>query len=852
MVIPLQMRCLTLVAAVLSAISAQSFAQQPMEEVVVTATKRAESIQDVPMSVSVVSGEVLERAEVRDLLDLQSVVPSLRVPQFQNSIQTNFVIRGFGNGANNPGIEPSVAVFVDGVYLSRSQARISDLPNIQQIEVLKGPQSTLYGKNASAGVISVTTKAPEFESRGSVEVGFGNYSQESVRAFYTGPLSDSVAFSLSGTSLSRDGYFDNVPTGTDFNNRNRWSTRADFLIQGDDSELRVILDYDEIDEVCCGTANLVNGPAGFALAPLSVVPGQAYIPEDAFNFKHFGNFDTINKGENKGVTVDYKTSIGDIDVRSITAYRDSYFNQPLGDVDFTGADVIGNSTGETEIKTFTQEFRLTGTAGNADWLLGGFYFDESIDFENGIEFGSQWRNYINLTVGGGDLAAGEAALGGLEALLGYTPGTFLADGDGVLETATQDNESYSVFGQVTFPLSSKTNLTVGLNYLNDEKEITLSQENNDGFSNLSLRGEDGITALTNLAYVGGLAALGIPPLTDPTDLVYLQTVAATAAAIAPTDSNPFVGFEALQFLPQVLGIPNAAEPGTSNDSKTTYTVSLSHAYSDDLNFYATYGTGFKGTSWNLSRDSRPTVQERDGILSAGGVLPNNLTIGTRLASPEEAQTIEFGAKYSADWGTLNAAIFDQSIEGFQSNAFLGTGFSLTNAGKQSSKGVELDLMVRASEALTIALSATYLDPIYDDFTGAQLNGQPADFTGLTPAGVHELSLSAVATYNFNISGMDGFIQADYQYDSAVDINGGGDLSNNNIALGSRGFREREVRMINASFGLTRGDWDLRIWGRNLTNDEWLITWFPAVAQTGSLTGYPNQPRTYGATLRRNF
>lgn len=847
----MQKRCLILTAAVLSVMSAQSFAQ-PMEEVVVTATKRAESIQDVPMSVSVVSGEVLTRAEVRDLLDLQSVVPSLRVPQFQNSIQTNFVIRGFGNGANNPGIEPSVAVFVDGVYLSRSQARISDLPNIQQIEVLKGPQSTLYGKNASAGVISVTTKAPEFESQGSVEVGFGNYSQESVRAFYTGPLSDSVAFSLSGTSLSRDGYFDNVPTGTDFNNRNRWSTRADFLIAGDDSELRVILDYDEIDEVCCGTANLVNGPAGFALAPLSVVPGQAYIPEDAFNFKHFGNFDTINKGENKGVTFDYKTSIGDIDVRSITAYRDSYFNQPLGDVDFTGADVIGNSTGETEIKTFTQEFRLTGTAGSADWLLGGFYFDESIDFENGIEFGSQWRNYINLTVGGGDLAAGEAALGGLEALLGYTPGTFLADGDGVLETATQDNESYSVFGQVTFPLSSKTNLTVGLNYLNDEKEITLSQENNDGFSNLSLRGEDGVTALTNLAYTGGLAGLGLPPLTDPTDLVYLQTVAATAAAIAPTDNNPFVAFEALQFLPQVLGIPNAAEPGTSNDSKTTYTVSLSHAYSDDLNLYATYGTGFKGTSWNLSRDSRPTVQERDGILSAAGVLPNNLTIGTRLAGPEEAQTIEFGVKYSADWGTLNAAIFDQSIEGFQSNAFLGTGFSLTNAGKQSSKGVEIDLMLRATDALTLLVSATHLDPVYDDFTGAQLNGQPADFTGLTPAGVHELSLSAVATYNFKINGMDGFIQADYQYDSAVDINDGGALSNNNIALGSRGFREREVSMVNASFGLTRGDWDLRIWGRNLTDDQWLITWFPAVAQTGSLSGYPNQPRTYGATLRRNF
>ena len=113
-------RFLTMV--VVGAISTPSFAQL-LEEVVVTATKRSESIQDVPLSVSVITGEVIERAEVRDLLDLQSVVPSLRVPQFQNSIQTNFVIRGFGNGANNPGIEPSVAVFVDGVYLCSLNAQ---------------------------------------------------------------------------------------------------------------------------------------------------------------------------------------------------------------------------------------------------------------------------------------------------------------------------------------------------------------------------------------------------------------------------------------------------------------------------------------------------------------------------------------------------------------------------------------------------------------------------------------------------------------------------------------------------------------------------------------------------------
>ena len=186
----------TLVMMTAFAISGGAVAQSPMEEVVVTATKRAESLQDLPLSVSVIEAQTIERAEIRDLIDLQSVVPSLRVPQFQNSTQTNFVIRGFGNGANNPGIEPSVAVFIDGVYRSRSLARIADLPNIQQIEVLRGPQSTLYGKNASAGVISITTRKPEFETSGNMEVGVGSWNQKSLRGYVTGPISDNVAYSF--------------------------------------------------------------------------------------------------------------------------------------------------------------------------------------------------------------------------------------------------------------------------------------------------------------------------------------------------------------------------------------------------------------------------------------------------------------------------------------------------------------------------------------------------------------------------------------------------------------------------------------------------------------------------------
>ena len=122
--------------------------------IIVTATKREQTLQDTPVSVSVTSGETLERAEIRDLQDLQTVAPSLRVSQLQSSANTTFIIRGFGNGANNVGIEPSVGVFIDGVYRSRSASSINDLANVSRIEVLRGPQNTLFGKNASAGVIS--------------------------------------------------------------------------------------------------------------------------------------------------------------------------------------------------------------------------------------------------------------------------------------------------------------------------------------------------------------------------------------------------------------------------------------------------------------------------------------------------------------------------------------------------------------------------------------------------------------------------------------------------------------------------------------------------------------------------
>ena len=208
------------------AVQAQDAPEEVVEEaegnmIIVTATKRETTLQETPVAVSVVSAETLQREQIRDLRDLQTIVPSLRINQLQSSANTNFIIRGFGNGANNAGIEPSVGVFVDGVYRSRTAAQIGDLPNVARIEVLRGPQSTLFGKNASAGVISLVTAAPSFTTEGSINLSYGNYDAGVVTGYITGPISDSLAISLAGGVNQRDGYLTDGGTGGETNDRDR-------------------------------------------------------------------------------------------------------------------------------------------------------------------------------------------------------------------------------------------------------------------------------------------------------------------------------------------------------------------------------------------------------------------------------------------------------------------------------------------------------------------------------------------------------------------------------------------------------------------------------------------------------
>ena len=807
--IPAVQRRLPIAVASL-ALAVQMDAHAALEEVVVTAAKRQQTLQEVPLAVSVVTAESIEQSQVLDIKDLQTLVPSLRVTQLQGSAQTNFIIRGFGNGANNPGIEPSVGVFIDGVYRSRVGSALADLPKVERIEVLRGPQSSLFGKNASAGVISVITAKPDLEGySGSVGATIGNYDQTIVRGDVTGPITDSLAFSLFGSINERDGYFDNLTTGNSFNELDRWNFRGQLLwAPSDRAEVRLIVDAEEIDEVCCGVANLVDGPTGNIVRAL----GGDVVSNAPFAYENYQDFDPKNEIETRGASLHLEYDFDNFSLTAISAFR-TLDQFQTGDVDFTSARLISAEMADardTEIDTFTQEIRLTSTTdGRLQWMVGAFYFDEEVTNDENFGLGPDFRAYVDVLLAG---LGAPGALAGIEGFLGLPPGFIYPDGTGnQSETYTLDDETISLFAQVDFDLTDALTLTAGVNYTQSEKEASASVVNDNFFGTIPL------------------GAFGLD-------------------ALAPA-----------QFLPPFVAYPNSVEDGRSDDSDTTYSLRLAYDLTANVSVYGGVSTGFKATSWNLSQDTGPVPADLAALLAAGDpALPALTAFGlppgfanypgasgdaTRLAGPEESQVWEIGLKGKWDTVSVNLAVFDQEIDGFQSNTFTGTGFVLANAGKQSTEGVEVDLTWAPTDGLRLGFAATWLDPLYDDFQGALGIDGPEDFSGRTPSGIPEFSANTNITYNFTSGNTLGYVRIENVYESEVQVV-------DNIPSSIAG---RRINMVNASGGLTFANGvQFNLWGRNLTGDEYLLSAFPSVAQAGSISGYPSQPRTYGLTVKYNF
>jgi iron complex outermembrane recepter protein len=811
---------------------------QIQDEIIVTATKRQQTLQETPVTVSVTSADVLEKAQILDITDLQSVVPSLRVGQLQNSVSTNFRIRGFGNGANNAGIEPSVGVFIDGVYRSRSAAQIGDLPKLERIEVLSGPQSTLFGKNASAGVISVVTAKPSFQNQGYIEGGFGNYNQRILRGYVTGGVSDTLAVSIGGSMNKRDGFAESAVAGLDANNsRDRWNLRGQLLFEPrDDISIRIIADHSEIDEICCTVTNTANGPTAGAIAALG---GQLANPADPFAFINYQDRNSDNRVRDSGISAHVNVDFDKFSLTSITAYRS---NQSFTeyDADFTTAQLLVVPT-DVDIKTFTQEVRLTSTGDNMiDWMVGGYYFTEDITQISGLDIGPQFNTYGNLISGG--------ALASLEPLYGLAPGTFFNGANDTQETFTQANEAYSAFATVDFHATDKLTITGGLNFTKDKKTVTGNTVNNEVFSAIDLNNDPtvfGVPLPTVLFGQTFTANTGLAP--TPANIAFIEGIApGTTAAIQAGVAAGVAGLQGFQFTPQFLGFGNSVESGRSNDDQVTWTARLAYKANENFNFYASAATGFKSTSWNLSRDSRPFARDA-AALGAAGLLQPNQTFGTRFAGPEDALVFEGGVKARFEKGAFNLAVFSQTIKDFQSNTFVGTGFVLANAGKQRTNGVEFDATYFPIDNLKLTFAGIYLDAKYVNFPGAPgPGGTVVDLSGAGVAGVPEFGFSTSATYTHEFdNGATGYIRGDYQYESTIS-------PVEQILVGVPN-PETETRFVNGSIGVKlENGFGIQVWGRNIFGKETYISAFPGVVQAGTINAYPVAPATYGVLVRKEF
>ena len=673
--------------------------------IVVTAAKRELTLQDTPIAVAVVNEDTIDQAAIVDLADLQTVVPSLRVTTTSRVGNTTFAIRGFGSGG------ASVGVFIDGVYRSSASGSVLDLPRIQRVEVLSGPQSTLFGKGTSAGVISIITKKPSFETSGRIEATYGNYNQRILKGHITGGLSDSVAATISGSWNKRDGFTESLVGLGDLNNKNRWNIRGDLLIEpGDGHSLRLIADYTDLDELCCTTGNVINGGTA---AVIQALGRDLLSTDDQFAYQSVLNLDQENRIKDGGISMHGEFDLGGAMLTSITAYRGNKNGPVSSDIDYTSLDLGRGKDSVTSIHTYTQEIRLTSdTDSRLNWMLGGFYFQEDRESTGFTEYGTDIRAYVNFLTGG--------AIGALENALGM-PGQFLPSGALIGNRATQDITTYSVFGTADYQLTDRLTVTGGLNYTKDVTRSTLDVVSNpDVFSQLDL----------DTLFGGGFSFL-----------------------------------KSVQFRPAVLEFPNVVEDGVSSDESVTWLARAAYEVNDNINIYGSVGTGFKPTSWSFGSPFRSD----QAALEAAGLTAPGQRYASRFSEPEYATVYELGLKAVFDGGYFNLAVFQQSIKDFQTLAFDGVTFINTNAGKLRSRGFEFDLVYSPIQGLTLSAAGTYLDPVYVSYTNAPPPfGTPGniDRSGTRPGGIHPFSGTFSATYAGQLSdNVSGFVRGEFLFES---------------------------------------------------------------------------------------
>ncbi|MET0363544.1 MAG: TonB-dependent receptor [Sphingobium sp.] len=786
-------------------------------EIVVTARRREESLQKVPVALAVLDAKTLDATGAFNVNRLQTLQPSI---QFYSSNPRNSAIniRGLGApfGLTNDGIEQGVGFYVDGVYIGRIGVATLDFVDVERLEILRGPQGTLYGKNTTAGAINITTRKPSFEPEGQAEFSVGNYHFVQAKATVSGPLSDSVAVRLSGSGTRRDGTIYNVTSSTDLHRQDNVGFRGSVLWKASDVvDFTLSGDFNVQNPLCCTTyfARLAPTQRATARQYTALAAAFGYRPPSFNAFDRVTDLDaSINsRQEIGGVSLVGNWDFGPATLTSVTAYR--YWDwKPQNDRDFVGLPITTVSQNPSQQRQFSQELRLASNGTNTlDYTLGAFFFHQVINTQGSQVQGSAASRWL---LSGSD-ANNPNVLNGLTSTnkIRFT------------------NQSAAIYGKLNWAVSDKLHVQPGLRVNYDKKS---------GYY-------DAVVSIANSQYNFVATADNVQALFDAT---------APGSAARTTFQNQINTLAPQRYSPEF------------SDWNISGDINVSYDFSRDIHGYATYARSFKSGGINLS--GLPLNSTNTAV---------DLT--TQTVKPEQVNNYEIGLKtqFFDRKLTLNLSGYWTDISDYQAtvnnNAINVIRGYLANAGKVRVRGVEVESSVRPSERLNLYANGSYTDAKYKSFTNApcppELAGGSAPTAGqaTSPAGTNGVGGAAgVSPAACDISGqvLPGVSKWAFSFGGEANLPVGD--GEGQLFLGYDGsYRTRfssnpspsaymwikGYSLSNFRVGYREGTkFSIFGWVRNAFNQNYYELLQTQSGSTGLIVGQPGDPRTWGVTVKTSF
>ncbi|MCP4212524.1 MAG: TonB-dependent receptor [Halieaceae bacterium] len=769
-----------------------------LEEVVVTATKRVESIQEVPMSVTAFTSEFFKDSGVTNLSQLQDYTPSLKITPGTDSNSTSIRIRGIGSVGTNVGIDPSVGTFIDGVYQGRAGMSIGDLIDIERIEILRGPQGTLYGKNTAAGAISIITKAPSPEGLAAeVELQYNTDERAEVHAMVNVPFGDTGhAMRLTGYAIDGDHLYENTYNNEDLNNANKWGVKSRVLFDGDTNpdrrlgEFLLTMDYTKEDTDCCALAvidydglSTLNTPSlNAASAALSAQLGnnaqgnpilewhsfedsEGFLPPSPNAFdddNYWVNADITNEVTIGGLALEWNRDLSNENTLTfINAWR-HYESKSAYDGDFTAYDAVTGSQ-DIDFDQYSSEFRITSPGGETfDYQAGLYAFYSKMDSQG--TFRQAVPLVTNINVGGFPLSNL------------FPDGTLNTD-DNIYKTT-----SYAAFGQLIWNITDNFNTTFGLRYTYERKE------------------RDGSQITTPVSIID------IPPVAGP-DVYYDEA---------------------------------------RNDDDWSPTIIARYFVTADIMTYASISRGFKSGGFNQRRELEGRNGEFDPETST------NYEIGWK--SSTENRRLQFnGSLYFTNYDDFQAQAFDGnnltvtnagSMEsyGVELDAvFVPMADMVAGAAIGYNKAEYQDF---DNGQCTIQQSFNYYFVELDAQGGVPGTAVPAcaqDLAGKAIDNAPEWTVSSYVQYEHDLTAdLFGKVRVEHNYIDSFYLDQ--DLDPN--------LENDSVNLLNLRFTLSNMEqtWEAAIWGQNLLDEEYYAFGLD-IPVMGGYAGVVAPGELYGITLR---